>query len=95
MISSVVIALSILMGCKYPDSASIPANVGGSEVCIPIDYRSGVFYFPCIGADFANGLSFFIQENDHLEVSAMTEQGIVGYRAGPGFFVVVRANSNR
>ncbi len=70
-------------GC---DQASDQQNIG-KEQCTPLDYRNGVFYFPCTGARFGNSLSNFKSKNSDFSVTAITGNGTRGYGKDIGYFV--------
>lgn len=50
-------------------------NTDSAVVCVPVDYKNGVYYFPCIRAEFANTLSRFRAEHPDLEIVDVTGNG--------------------
>lgn len=87
----VLLSLISLAACN---PASDPKKVGTSN-CTQVDYRNGVYYFPCNEADFANGLSSFIEHHSDLEVIAATGDGTGGYGRDEGYFVVTRSKDTQ
>ncbi|MBI4991730.1 MAG: hypothetical protein HZB99_00740 [Candidatus Harrisonbacteria bacterium] len=81
-----LLAVALLAAC---DAAKDPNNIKKSG-CTPLDYGNGVYYFPCIEANFANALSTFLKNFPMMEVSAMTGNGNGSYGHNMGYFVVVR-----
>ena len=82
---SVVLCVFSVLACN---SAGDPDNVGTSDVCLPVDYKQNVFYFPCVEEEFGNSLSQFIGNHEELSLITMTADGtaVEGFTAG--YFVV-------
>jgi hypothetical protein len=76
-----VMALAI-SGC---DPAANPKNVGKDGI-LPVDYKNGVYYFPCNNSTFGNSLSQFIESHKDLEVTAIAFKDY----SGQGYFVVTK-----
>ncbi len=53
-----------------------------------INYNNGVYYFNSTRAEFANTLSFFLKENQDLELVSMTSDDYSGGTLG--YFVVFK-----
>ncbi|MBI2039222.1 MAG: hypothetical protein HYT22_03020 [Candidatus Niyogibacteria bacterium] len=78
---------AILAACNQ---ANDPANVGKPNDCALIDYGKGVYYFPCIEADFGNALRQFRERNPGIEIEAMAGDGTGLDGINRGYFVTVR-----
>jgi len=57
----VIFMLGFLTSCE--DVASDSKNIGNTEIVEPLDYGSGLYFFPAVGAVFGNSLSKFLKEN--------------------------------
>jgi hypothetical protein len=94
----VIVALSFV-GCRgsydwvhkrdFTKQADRSELVGKTDVVSPIDYKSGVYYFPCVRAIFANSLASFLSEHPELKVTAMSGDATYGYGHDQGYFVVL------
>ncbi len=88
MLLKKIVATSLLcIGVAACDPAADTANVGQGG-CTPLDYRNGVFYFPCVESDFANSLSRFVAERPSLRTVTMTGNGNGGHGRDNGYFVL-------
>lgn len=86
LVGAILVAV-IVSGCIPP--AADPANVRATATSpnAPIDYGNGVYYFPYVGADFANALSSFRKANPDMEQESMTGDAAGGYGVDSGYFV--------
>jgi hypothetical protein len=83
----ILAAIGVVVFLTHDDTAD-SGSVGGVG-CMPLDYKNGVYYFGCTGAEFGNALSRFRVEHPDDEVVSMTGNGTGAYGTDQGYFVVV------
>ncbi|MBI5077017.1 hypothetical protein HZB94_01370 [Candidatus Falkowbacteria bacterium] len=75
--------------------AANPENIGKTNILLPVEYGQGVYYFPCVAAEFANSLATFIKQHPELEITSIApdDKGERKMQNGgyiSGYFVVCK-----
>lgn len=84
----VVIGTVLVTGCMYTQPATDYSAISPNNICSPIDYTGGVYYFPCTAAMFGNSIAKW--KTDHPDTVILTITGDDTYSQGytRGYFVV-------
>jgi len=81
------VSIFALMGCAKKEDQK---NVGTTNGCRPVDYKEGVYYFPCReAATFGNAVSGFLEKNKNLRILAVSGDGTGVYGYDKGYFVFI------
>jgi len=81
-----VIVTVVIAGCAA-DTIDTD-KVGTTQIYEPIDYKNGVYYFPCTSTAFDNSLSAFIEKHPELRCVGMSGDGTFGHGYDRGYHVI-------
>ncbi len=84
---TLVLMLTAITSCGYNDPSD-PINITNTVQCQTIDYKHGVYYFPCVKAEFGIALSTFKREHQTMRLAALAGDGTHGSGVDQGYWVV-------
>lgn len=94
VVGAILIALIITAGCTVDDAADTRLINPSNEICHPLDYSSGVYYFPCYEADFGNALVSWKTKHPDRIVTAISPNDRDTYGYTLGYFVNSELRTN-
>jgi hypothetical protein len=92
----IIFGILFTLGAGCVDSKKDPSDYNNinyrsvnivKDICYPIDYDNGVYYFPCNKADFGNSLSSWKAVHKNEIVTSIATNDADGYETTIGYFV--------
>jgi hypothetical protein len=91
----VVMILATLSGCADDNTAGYPSSVNLAKItCNPIDYTSGVYYFPCVAEEYGNSVASWKRQHLDQVITSVAPNDYSSYGVTLGYFVTTELRSD-